>query len=344
MEFTKSLRLIYGFIAQLTGCPTIRWKPFKEEALMMKKISTVAAAAIFLSLNSPSEALSESTGLTFLKLGVGARAQSMGSANTAAVRDASATYWNPAEVSRLLSKEFFAYHNQFVQDFAYSYISYAHPFPSRRMALGLSFGRFTKGTFEGRDDAGNRTSDFTASDNLLSVSVGRNLGDRFSLGTNLKFIQSGIQSYSAAGFAFDLAGSYRVSAKTNVSAGVFHAGPSLKYSDRSVKLPATFSLGASQKISILTLASDFRYGLNDGKTSLSFGAEADVGAIASLRAGYVSEIARNRTSDSKSLEQFAGLGMGVGLKLFKQTSFDYAFLPMGELGVTHHMSLSWRLK
>lgn len=312
---------------------------------MYKKEYQRVALAVFAYLLSAGAASAESTGFSFMKMGVGAAPQAMGGAYTALAQDASSVYWNPSALPKLGSPELFAYHSRLVSDFSYSYFSYAKPFASRKAAFGLSYGRFSKGSFEGRDEAGNRSSDFSASDNLVTLSYGRQVTGKTSLGASMKFLQSKISEHSAAGFALDFAGSHQVSPRTSLAFGVFHAGPSLKYNNESVKLPGTATLGLAHKISILTLTSDFKYGLNDGKSALSLGGQFDVGSLASVRAGYVSQFARGGSQgSSKSLDQLSGVGMGMGLKLFSRTNLDYAFLPMGELGGTHHMSLSWRFK
>ncbi len=288
-------------------------------------------------------AFCQNTGLPFLNLGVGARAQAMGGALMAQANDASATYWNPALLSRLDSSQAFAYYSKFVSDFSYSYFSFARPFASHKSALGVSYGRFSKGTLQGRDENGTQTQDFSASDNSVSLSYGHSLNDQFSLGLSAKFIQSGIDTAKASGMALDFSGAYSLSPKTKLAAGVFNLGPSLKYENESVQLPAAMALGASHKVSFITLTSDLKYGMKDQKTSLAFGGQLDISSFASVRSGYTSQFARNKVSGgSSSLDAFSGMAMGLGLKLASRAALDYAFLPMGELGGTHHISFSYK--
>lgn len=56
------------------------------------------------------------TSAAFLRLGFGARATALGDAFTARADDASATYWNPAGMSLLPSRELLAEHDLHIQD------------------------------------------------------------------------------------------------------------------------------------------------------------------------------------------------------------------------------------
>lgn len=64
------------------------------------------------------------------------------------------------------------------------------------------------GNFVGADELGNETGNFFAGDYALTVGWGRQLGKNFSIGTNLKAIYCGYESYSSFGLAVDVAGSY----------------------------------------------------------------------------------------------------------------------------------------
>ena len=311
--------------------------------IMVKKISVWSL--LILGLLGP-PAHSRPPGFPFLKLGVGAAAQSMGGAYIAQARDASASYWNPSALAMLESAGFFFYHSQFISDFSYNYFSYARPFMHHNSAFGLTAARFSKGTFEGRDDNGQQTGDFSASDSLLGFSFGRKITKRASVGLGLNVIQSKIDSFSAGGVALDLTSTYQISARTRLAGGIYHLGPRMRYDSEPFDLPATLALGLSrQVISPLTITADMKYGIYDQKTDLSFGGEFNLAGAASFRMGYLSEIVRSQAkSDNPDLNRLSGLGMGIGLKLFTKGHLDYAFIPMGELGGTHHMSFSWRFR
>jgi len=131
-------------------------------------------------------------GPPFLNMGVGAHAQSMGGSYTAQVKDASAVYWNPSNLTQLEFKELFFYQSKFISDSQYSYIAYGHPLRSHKSAFGFGLGYLSKGIYDGRDDKGARTGEFSASDSLMSLAYGRKIGNRGSAGIGVKVIQSNI--------------------------------------------------------------------------------------------------------------------------------------------------------
>jgi hypothetical protein len=75
----------------------------------------------------------------------------------------------------------------------------------------------------------------------------------------------------------------------------------------------------------------------DTKGELDVGAEVTPRRYISLRMGYRYAMTN---PDQGGLSNFSA---GLGLR-FKQMSFDYAFIPMGDLGITHHISVNYRFK
>ena len=62
----------------------------------------------------------------------------------------------------------------------------------------------------------------------------------------------------------------------------------------------------------------------------------------SFQMGYLSSLNQGGSIKSGGMDAVSGLGMGIGLKIFSKANLDYAFVPMGDLGATHHISLTWK--
>ena len=99
--------------------------------------------AIFFTINAnplwaqtKSHEAAGTTGLNFLKIGVGGRPAGMGEAFVAVADDASALYWNPAGLARLTSPEAIAMHNEWFQGMRYEYLGYVQPLADILPAIG----------------------------------------------------------------------------------------------------------------------------------------------------------------------------------------------------------------
>src|SRR5260370_42349095 len=79
------------------------------------------------------------TSANFLKLGIGPRASAMGEAQVGLADDVYATYWNPAGLAQLQTREAGFVHAQYYQDIQSEYAAYAHPTPK----LGTFAGSLT---------------------------------------------------------------------------------------------------------------------------------------------------------------------------------------------------------
>ena len=297
-------------------------------------------------LFSAATAHSQSTGYSFLNIPVGAHAQSMGGAYSAQVRDASAIHSNPSALVELTDPQILAYHSEFFSGYKYNYLAYAHPLASRNSAFGFAGGYLSKGSFTGRDAQGNPSSDFSASDRLLTFAYSRRWNQKVSLGMAANWVQSQVGSYTSNGAALDASGSYQWTERTRATGGIYHLGPSASYQDRSFPMPATLAAGVSHRLfNPFTFTSEMRYGMFDQDFSLAFGGEVNVIQTASFRMGYASQIAgAGPSTRSGGINSLAGFGWGIGLNLFARARFNYGFVPMGDLGATHHVDLAWSFK
>src|SRR5438309_11752334 len=97
------------------------------------------------------------TGFTALELGPGARAQALGSAFSSIADDPTASFWNPAGLSRLKGIQVVATHHQSFENIRQEYISATKKISEG--TFGLSFGALYNsdpllGTDENGDSVG----------------------------------------------------------------------------------------------------------------------------------------------------------------------------------------------
>ena len=274
------------------------------------------------------------SGLSFLKIGVGARATGMASAYTAIANDVTSIYWNPAGLASVKRNELAAMHSEWLAGSNFDFLGFGRPWKRGSLALGVS--ALTHPALEARDETGKRVGSFDARDTAITLAYGQRLMTGLQTGMGLKLIQSQIGQDKGQGYAFDLGMSWN-SAQRPISLGLsaLNLGPGIRYISETTKLPLTFSLGAAwHVIPGLALSADIRRLVYDGRTNLSLGTEYMLLPMFTVRGGYL-------LSSATSLQQANALGMGFGLKLMGQ-KVDYAFTPFGELGATQRISLNWR--
>ena len=101
--------------------------------------------------------------------------------------------------------------------------------------------------------------------------------------------------------------------------------------------PATFRGGVSgQPFSQWLMSADY-VKRQDTEGEIDVGAEVTPRRFLSMRVGYRYALTR---PDLGGLSDFSA---GFGLR-FKQMSLDYAFIPLGDLGLTHHLSFNLRFR
>jgi hypothetical protein len=274
----------------------------------------------------------------FLKMGFGGRPAALGGAFVGLSNDISSVYWNPAGLSVINKAQLGFMHLVWFQDISYEYFAYAKPYakPSDKLGVfGLSIGYLHMGKIEGRDEEGNQTSPYTASDIVITFSHGQRITNNLSIGANIKYINEKIEEKNAHAFAFDLGVLYQTPIE-NLSLGgtLQNFGQPIKFVAESCKLPTTAKLGACYSYifigSPMNLAMDI-YFPSDGKTSLHLGTE---GIYKNALAGIIGY------ENGSDLVNSSSLSFGLGLMLTKNQTYalDYAFVPQGVLGNTHTIS------
>ena len=259
------------------------------------------------------------TGANFLKIGVGARAAAMGDAFTAVADDSTSLYWNPAGLVRIEKHELSTMYNMWFEGISQGYVSVGFPLLGGTMGLGANY--VSMGDLEGRDESGNPTGTFQASDLAACVGFAGRIG-KLSLGLSGGMVRSTVAADSNSAFLGTVGGLFEINQSFSVGAVAQNLGTKLG----EAPLPLILKAGLSLKLGSFCLAADIG---KSQETALYYcvGMEGWVGNILALRAGY-------------RINQDIGSGWTAGLG-FKMGGFalDYAYVPYSNLGNTHRISL-----
>lgn len=294
----------------------------------------------------------------FLNTGAGARALGMGGAFVAVADDGTTTYWSPAGLPSLKSKELsFMYCQQFKSLVNTNFISYVHP-DTKWGSFGISWLRLgvedipktgyidanqnNMQDFDDKNDNGIKDpgelyiehpiqiGSFDDVEDGLFFTYGLNLNETFSAGVNIKYIKQSLASNSSSGIGFDIGGLYELFDGFRLGFNIQDLTKTkLKWDSASkhediIPLSVKFGVAYSKPIealkSLLTLSwsLDTKYG-----TEMHYGVEWWLINLLALRAGM-------------NVDE---LSAGVGLKLAK-FQVDYAFIGHDDLGNTHRISTS----
>jgi len=262
------------------------------------------------------------TATSFLKIGVGARATAMGEAFTALADDGTAFYWNPAGLAQIEKIEVSTMYNMHFQAINQGYISLASPLLEGVIGLGINY--VDMGQIEGRDEYGNPTGNFGASDIHLFGGYANKLKN-ICWGLTAGWLQDKIKQDKKSSFLGSIGLLYSLNKYLTLGVVAQNIGSRLG----SDPLPLTFKIGAASKLKALTFALDIAKP-QDNEIYYCLGAEWWLGNVLALRVGY---------KTNQDIGQ--GLTAGLGYK-FGRICLDYAYVPYGDLGNTHRISLGIR--
>ena len=273
-------------------------------------------------------------GSLFLTINPGARSNAMGEAQIGVANDVYATYYNPAGLTNLSTKEFSFMHTSYlpnlVDDMSYDFLTFAMPFREGE-SIGGHFTYLNLGDQVSTDANGNEIGSFSSYMYALNVSYARQIDESSSWGVNGKYFYQELAvinslDASSGSFAVDL-GYFKHNAMDNpnlkLGAVLTNVGPGVSFGDgEEDPLPTRLGLG----LSLLTLegqatvAFDFNYELNDQTVVTNLGAEFYLVEDFALRAGFL--------SDPSGDLNYTTLGLGADLGAI---AFDVSYVIGGEL-------------
>jgi hypothetical protein len=280
-------------------------------------------------------------GAAFLMIPIGAEPAAMGGAYTALASDAYAPVWNPSGLGNIKSVQIAGQHLSYIDTLHYEFLSFAVPLYKVNecaqagsclgSAIGGSIQYLGSGDINGLESDGITPNKFSSYYTAYNLSYGRAIDENLSLGITGKLISAKLADASAQAYAADLGGRYRLDSHWTLAATVNNLGSKLKFINEGDPLPLAGHLGASFHPDAHWLLSAEGVFAKTGENSLHAGLEWRPVDMLALRGGY-------RTDTLRGLSAIAGASLGMGISLWGQ-ELSYAWLPYGDLGDTHYISL-----
>jgi hypothetical protein len=275
------------------------------------------------------------SGLSFLKIGFGARNIAMGDAGTALSTDVTSLFYNPASLAINPVSEVMLTHVEWIQDVRSELFGARSVLFGIPVAVGVDVTSISNN--EVRINPGDPITTFTANYFFGSISTGYKIIDNVYLGASLKYLYEGIYVDESTGWGLDLGATYITSVQgLTVSAAFKNLGRMSMLRNESTKLPSEFRIGPAYTFNpadkfAVTGAVEFQKYTLTSDIHFNMGAEVLYNNLIALRVGYQSGyISKNIT---------AGMGLMWG-----NLSFDYAFAPLTTYGLGSGNILSLKFK
>lgn len=292
----------------------------------------------------------------FLNLAQSPRQAALGGKTVTVVDyDVNQAFYNPATINAEMHKRLSVNYGSYYGEVSYGTAAYAYTYDRHLQTFHAGISYVNYGTFEGRDELGNLTSDFTGSEAALSLGYAYNIPwtDMF-VGANAKLISSTLESYNSWGAAVDLGFLY-VDYDNDINYGltVRNLGFQIKpYQDTNEKLPLAIDAGISQLMENVPIRWHMTFenlqqwniafsNPNRAEGSLDGGSKEEkvsffnnalrhviLGAELFPEKGFNLRLGYNfrRSEELRILDQrnFSGISVGFGLR-FGKVKFDYSY-------------------
>lgn len=296
--------------------------------------------------------------LEYLLIAPDARSTGMAEAYVAMGDDVNSIYYNPAGTAGVDKNEFSISHLVWFAGFNIDYFSMAIPLKKAGVVGGYFSTLWQAGEFKGYDPDGNETVDRIPFANIaFNVSYAtptliRNKKTKMYLGLNFKYIYQKLNVQSSSSLLTDAGMFFKNFLGQKIQFGIaFNNLPLLrpKYGTEYENSAFNFRIGFNYhgvvknkytyRISLIP-ALDYSYYKSNSYFSkahigLEFKYRHKLARIAfMLRSGY------KLPQDNGYL---AGLSVGAGFE-FRVFSIDYSFIPYGNLGLSHRITILFKVE
>ncbi|TRW27413.1 type IX secretion system protein PorQ [Flavobacterium zepuense] len=263
--------------------------------------------------------------------------------------------FNPASINPEMDNHLSLNYGSYFGEVTYGTGAYAYTWDRHVQTFHAGVSYVNYGTFEGRDETGLLTGDFTGSEIALSFGYAYNIPySDFYIGASGKFISSTLESYNSFGAAVDIGAIYVDDYNDiNIALVVRNAGVQITtYAGMQEPLPLEIIAGISQEVENvpvrwhITLENlqqwniafsnpnraeqDIEGGTTEEKVGfvnnalrhLILGAELFPGKSFNIRAGY--NFRRGEELRVVDQRNFSGISAGLSLR-FNKLRFDYSY-------------------
>ena len=265
-----------------------------------------------------------SSGLQFLKIGVGARETALGSAASAIVDNANAVFWNPAGIAYVENREVSFSNNNWIAGSKHNAAVVAFPLASFVVAISaisLNIKEFEETTALQPDGTGRMVQ---AGDLLFAIAAARRFTDKLSIGLQLKYVNEKLDNYSFNNFLFDVGTIYYTGFRQlKLGFALQHFGPDMKLVNQVFRTPLLFRVSAADELFSLN---DLKFNAaaelvhpTDNNEWVNFGIESTIINIINVRGGY-------RLNNDIGKFSF-GFGVKPAITSNIKIKLDYSYTP-----------------
>lgn len=269
--------------------------------------------------------------------------------------DVNQAHFNPATINPEMDNRLSLNYGSYFGEVTYGTGSYAYTYDRRTQTIQAGVNYVNYGKFEGRDENGEETADFTGSEIALSVGYSYNIPRTdFYIGANAKLISSTLESYNSFGGALDI-GALFIDTRNDVNWALVVRNVGMQftpYDQVRESLPLEILVGVSQQVENvpvrwhLTLENLQQWNIafsnparaegnidggstpekvsffNNALRHVVLGAELFPTKSFNIRVGYNFR----RAEELRVLEQrhFSGISAGFGLRVNK-LKFNYSY-------------------
>jgi len=267
--------------------------------------------------------------------------------------DVTQALYNPATINIEMDNQLALNYANHLGDIRYGTAAYAYTVDRRTQTFHAGVTYINYGNFEGYDENGNSTGDFTGNEAALSIGYALQIGfSDFYAGANIKLISSKLEQYSSFGAALDFGVIYiNEYLDFNAALVVRNIGTQLTtYAGLNEPLPFEIDFGMSQTLENVPIRWHLTFeNLQQWPIATANPARATTdlnGNQTQEEVGFLSQLIRHtllgvelfpkkgfnlrlgysfrRAEELRIIEQrnFSGLSFGIGLK-FNKLRFSY---------------------